>query len=176
MSPRPRHDDGRAPHAGHRAKRSPRARRARRAESTQRGATAIEFALVFPLFFCVFYAIVTFSLIFVAQQNLTLASEEGARAALNYQKANDVASAVTLRAAAACTTATSMVAQLVSTAACETAPTDCSYQPGMTCIAVTLTYDYAAHPLIPNLPLLGLVLPDNLTSTATVQLNPVNIL
>ncbi|WP_407668545.1 TadE/TadG family type IV pilus assembly protein [Paraburkholderia dilworthii] len=142
----------------------------------QRGVTAIEFALVFPLFFCVFYAIVTFSLIFVAQQSLTLASEEGARAALNYQKANDVTAAVNLRAAAACTTATNMVAQMISTATCQTAPAACSYQPSMTCIGVTLTYDYAAHPLIPNLPLLGLVLPDNLTSTATVQLNPVNIL
>jgi hypothetical protein len=29
---------------------------------------------------------------------------------------------------------------------------------------------------VPNLPLLGLMLPDNLTSTATVQLNPANIL
>jgi len=143
---------------------------------SQRGATAIEFALVFPLFFCVFYAIVTFSLIFVAQQSLTLASEEGARAALNYQKANDVPAAINLRAAAACATATNMVAQMISTAACQTVPAACSYQPAMTCIAVTLTYNYAAHPLVPNLPLLGLMLPDNLTSTATVQLNPVNIL
>jgi Flp pilus assembly protein TadG len=51
----------------------------------QRGATAIEFALLFPLFFAILYAIITFSLIFVAQQNLTLAAEEGARAALNWQ-------------------------------------------------------------------------------------------
>lgn len=143
---------------------------------SQRGATAIEFALVFPLFFCVFYAIVTFSLIFVAQQSLTLASEEGARAALNYQKANDVAAALTLRAAAACATATNMVASMISTASCQSVPTACSYQPAMTCMAVSLTYDYAAHPLIPNLPLLGLVLPASLSSTATVQLNPVNIL
>ncbi|KLU20452.1 pilus assembly protein TadE, partial [Caballeronia mineralivorans PML1(12)] len=46
---------------------------------------AVEFAIVFPLFFLVFYAIVTYSMIFVAQQSLTLAASEGARAALRYQ-------------------------------------------------------------------------------------------
>lgn len=35
-----------------------------RAWQRQRGATAVEFALVFPLFFLIFYAIVTFGLIF----------------------------------------------------------------------------------------------------------------
>lgn len=51
-----------------------------------RGVAAIEFVMVFPLFFTLLYGIVTFSLIFVAEQNLTLAAEEGARAALNYQQ------------------------------------------------------------------------------------------
>lgn len=51
----------------------------------QRGNIAIEFAIVFLLFFFVFYAIVTYSLIFVAQQSLTLAAAEGARAALRFQ-------------------------------------------------------------------------------------------
>jgi Flp pilus assembly protein TadG len=45
----------------------------------QRGTAAVEFAMIFPLFFVILYGIVTFSLIFVAQQNLTLAAEEGAR-------------------------------------------------------------------------------------------------
>lgn len=143
---------------------------------TQRGATAVEFALVFPLFFTVLYAIVTYSLIFVAQQNLTLASEEGARAALNYKKAANVGAAVSLRAAAACTTATGMVTGLISRAVCTSTPTTCSFDATMQCIAVTLTYNYAAAPLVPPLPLLNLMLPNTLTSTATVQLNPVNIL
>lgn len=142
----------------------------------QRGATAVEFALVFPMFFIVLYSIVAYSLIFVAQQNLTLASEEGARAALNYQKAATVAAAVTLRAAAACTTATNMVTGLIHNSTCTTTPTACSFDATMQCIAVTLTYNYAANPLVPTLPLFGLVLPGTLTSTATVQLNPVTLL
>jgi len=52
--------------------------------SRERGATAVEFALVFPLFFLILYAIVTFGLIFAVQQSLTLAATEGARSALNY--------------------------------------------------------------------------------------------
>jgi Flp pilus assembly protein TadG len=153
--------------AGHRSRVSRRA---------QRGASAVEFALVFPLFFTIFYAIITFSLIFVAEQNLTLATAEGARAALNYQQASTVPAAVALRANAACNTATNMASQLIQGAQCATAPTPCAYDATMTCIAVTLTYNYAAHPLVPNLPLLSFAIPTNLTSTATVQLNPENIL
>lgn len=44
----------------------------------QNGAAAIEFAILFPIFFLIFYAVVTYGLIFVAQQTLTLAAAEGA--------------------------------------------------------------------------------------------------
>lgn len=145
-------------------------------KAMQGGATAVEFALVFPIFFSIFYVIVTFSMIFVAQQSLTLATAEGARAALNYQAASSVSGAIGLRTTAACNTATHMLAQMIQTAACQTAQANCSYDSTMTCIAVTVTYNYAASPLIPTLPGLGLLLPQNLSSTATVQLNPVNIL
>lgn len=50
----------------------------------QQGAAAIEFAIIFPIFFLIFYAIVTYGLIFAAQQTLTLAAAEGARAAVRY--------------------------------------------------------------------------------------------
>ncbi|QDQ83723.1 TadE/TadG family type IV pilus assembly protein [Paraburkholderia megapolitana] len=142
----------------------------------QHGATAVEFAMVFPMFFAIFYAIVTFSLIFVAQQSLTLATEEGARAALSYQPASSVAAAITLRAKAACNTATNMVAPMIGNAKCTTVPAACSFDSTMQCIAVTLNYNYASSPLVPNLPVLGAVLPNSLSSTATVQLNPINIL
>jgi hypothetical protein len=50
----------------------------------QQGAAAIEFAILFPIFFLIFYAIITYGLIFAAQQTLTLAAAEGARAAVRY--------------------------------------------------------------------------------------------
>ncbi|MEQ5838147.1 pilus assembly protein [Paraburkholderia acidicola] len=153
----------------------------------QNGAAGIEFALVFPLFFVIFYGIITYSLIFIAQQSLTLATEEGARAALNYQVAGNVNAALTARATAACNTATNMVARMINNATCTTnlpagglsaaaALPACSFNGAMACISVTLTYRYSDRPLIPSIPLLNLVLPAQLTSTATVQLNPVNIL
>ncbi|HEY3599604.1 MAG TPA: TadE/TadG family type IV pilus assembly protein [Paraburkholderia sp.] len=139
---------------------------------TARGATAIEFALLFPLFFLIFYAIVTYSLIFVAQQSLTLAAEEGARAALNFQKADSVSAALTLRAGAACSTANNLTNWLADSAKCVATPNPCTFNTAMECVTVTLSYDYAARPLVPSLPGLGIALPAQLTSTAMVQLNP----
>jgi len=50
----------------------------------QRGAYAVEFALVFPVFFALFYGVLSFGLITTTQQSLALAAEDGARASLRY--------------------------------------------------------------------------------------------
>lgn len=49
----------------------------------------MEFAAAFVVFFLVCYAILTYGLIFTAQQSVTLAAEEGARAALRWQGGGD---------------------------------------------------------------------------------------
>lgn len=51
------------------------------ARSHQRGVAAIEFALVFMLLFLAMYGLVTFGAIFYAQQAISRAAEDGARAA-----------------------------------------------------------------------------------------------
>ena len=77
----------------------------------EKGAAAIEFAIIFPIFFIVFYAVVTYGLIFAAQQTLTLAAAEGARAAVRYPALSGGVGATTkaaqleARLAAACSTA-----------------------------------------------------------------------
>lgn len=142
----------------------------------ERGSAAVEFALVFPLLFTVLYGIVTYSVIFVAEQSLTLAAEEGARAALNYQSAPSAAAALAARGRNACTVASQSAGWLGGNANCAAQSQACSYDVTMDCVQVTLTYDYAGHPLVPTLPLLGLALPQSLTSAATVQLNPENLL
>ncbi|MBI5462027.1 MAG: pilus assembly protein [Gammaproteobacteria bacterium] len=48
----------------------------------QRGAAAIEFALIFIPMFALFYALVSYGLIMALMQGMTLAAEEGARAAI----------------------------------------------------------------------------------------------
>lgn len=48
----------------------------------QRGAAMIEFALVFPIFFFIIYSLLGYGLLFMLEQNITLAAAEGARAAI----------------------------------------------------------------------------------------------
>jgi Flp pilus assembly pilin Flp len=144
-----------------------------------RGATAIEFALIFPIFFTIFYAIVSYGLILAAQQSLTLAAEEGARAALRYQPAASQNAALVARAAAACQTAQSIINWLPNSylsGGCASSVAPCNYDGTLQCIKVTLNYNYAQNPLVPPLPFFGVLLPSNLVGIATVQLNPVTIL
>ncbi|MDR5171603.1 pilus assembly protein [Methylobacillus flagellatus] len=48
----------------------------------QSGAAAIEFALLFMLFFTLFYALVTYAILFLLQSSFVFAASEGARAAI----------------------------------------------------------------------------------------------
>jgi Flp pilus assembly protein TadG len=144
---------------------------------SESGVSAVEFAIVFPLFFLIFYAIVTYSLIFAAQQTLTLTAEEGARAALRYQKgATTITQALDLRAAASCTTTSGLKNWLGNTSSCAATYAPCTYDTTMQCVSVSVTYNYAAQPLVPSLPLLSLALPSTLAARATVQLNPNTLL
>jgi Flp pilus assembly protein TadG len=138
----------------------------------QRGVAAIEFAFVFPLFFVIFYAIVTYGLIFAASQTLSLAAQEGGRAALRFAGETSLTSAYTLRTTAACTTARGLIAWIPSAVAtCSNA----ACTGGMQCVTVQMTYDYQAHPLVPNLPLMGFVTPPSLGAQVVVQLDPASI-
>ncbi|MFJ5445382.1 TadE/TadG family type IV pilus assembly protein [Methylobacillus methanolivorans] len=48
----------------------------------QSGAAAIEFAMLFMLFFTLFYALVTYAILFLLQSSFVFAASEGARAAI----------------------------------------------------------------------------------------------
>ena len=129
-----------------------------------RGAVAVEFALIFLIFFALFYAIVTYKLIFTLNQTLTLAAEEGARAAV--QDAPDTETRIT-RAENTAKGVLNWVPAAGVTANATSAP--CAANPATTCLTVTVNYDYANHPIVPALPLLGIAIPANLGATATVQ-------
>jgi Flp pilus assembly protein TadG len=142
------------------------------ARRSQRGVAAIEFALVFPLFFVIFYSIVTYGLIFAANQTLALAAQEGGRAALRYEGETTLSGAYTLRKNAACTTAQGLVAWIPK------AQATCTTQActgGMQCVTVQMTYDYGTYPLVPNLPLMGFATPSTLGAQVVVQLDPASI-
>lgn len=163
----------------------------------QKGAVAIEFAIIFPIFFVIFYAVVTYGLIFAAQQTLTLAAAEAARAAVRYPAqlpANT--SQLAARKSAACAMANGAVdwlrkigAGLGGTACSDSATSDaagiyvssgdCAGIPassGFSCVNVRINYSYASAPLIPRLlgPLLSLPTPDVLRARAVAQVSLVD--
>ncbi|WP_092353407.1 TadE/TadG family type IV pilus assembly protein [Collimonas sp. OK242] len=132
----------------------------------QRGVAAIEFALIFPVFFLMLYGIINYAMIFMAQQSLTLAAEEGARAALRYTLV-DVD-----RGTAACATVTPLVSWLVHADQCQPpTPAPCAALSSARCITVKVTYPYSTYPLVPPLPGMSAALPATLGSAATVQID-----
>lgn len=136
------------------------------------GAAAIEFALVFPLFFMIFYAIITYGMIFVAQQSITLAAAEGARAALRFGTPADRDT----NARDAATGSNSAAAWLGSRINFQgTLLASCPYgASNIRCYRATVTYpNYRQNPLVPLIlgPLMGVVVPSQLSSTAIIQID-----
>lgn len=144
-----------------------------------RGIAAMEFALILPLFLTVLFAIISFSVQFGAQQLMTLAAAEGARAALQFQPANDAATALGLRRSRACTSALALVDLIQDrsgdSVSCATTVTVCGHDAALDCLEVVLSYPYRSAPLIPALPFLDSLTPVTMRGTATVQLNPLSL-
>ena len=166
----------------------------------QKGAAAIEFAIIFPIFFIIFYAVVTYGLIFAAQQTLTLAAAEGARAAVRYPNGSSNKTEqlqARLKAAcstagvatdwlkkmgaglgsAACSTGVSNAAGLYATSglcgtgsATFTASTDPTK---VNCVTMQINYNYASAPFVPRLlgPLMSLPTPSLLQGQAVAQIS-----
>jgi Flp pilus assembly protein TadG len=135
----------------------------------QRGATAVEFAIVFPVFFVICYAIVSFGMIFAIQQSLTFAAGEGARAGLNY------AANLTARMSNAQTTAMNFLGWLnVGTQQVTVVAPQCSYDtapktsPSLYCLSVTVNYTPVGW--VTTMPFMGTILTQPLTGTAVVQI------
>ena len=132
---------------------------------------AIEYALIF-IFGVLPLLLLTLSgvLIFAAKQSLTLAADNGARAALQYS-AN--------RQATACAVAEQSMQWLLTFAGvtpdCADGPivvstTACPSNTSLSCVQVVTSFDYAAHPFIPGTQVVYGWLLDSITSTAVVQL------
>ncbi|WP_426703275.1 pilus assembly protein [Rhodanobacter sp. Col0626] len=144
-------------------------------QRSQRGVVALEFALVF-LFGMLPLLLLTVSgvLIFAAQQSLTLAAANGARAALRHGTTGSIAE----RRQSACQVAAQSMAWLLtfsgSTPDCTNAPivVTSATCDGVTCVTVATSFDYDKHPFLPGTAIVyGWVLGRSLTSSATVQLD-----
>ncbi|RKP50376.1 pilus assembly protein [Pararobbsia silviterrae] len=150
---------------------------ARHALHTQRGVAAVEFAFVFPLFFVVLYAIVAYCLILLANMAMSGATQEGARAALASAGQTTLTAEYAARLQNACTRASALMTWLPSAASSASCTQSaCGPSNAMVCVTVSMQYDYASQPIVPNLPLLGFVTPNTLGAQATVQLDPASIM
>lgn len=133
------------------------------------GAAAIEFALVFVLFFMIMYGIVAYGVVFAVKHSLTQAVNEGARASVK-----DVAGGLPARMALAQDTAANAIAWLGARAPVPVVTSEPCVNTSFVCVKVALVYDYSTNPIIPPLLGMGVVLPNRLASQATVQLDAVN--
>lgn len=129
------------------------------------GAAAVEFAIIMVPLLVLLFGILGYGYMLSFRQSVTQAAAEGARAAA-------VAPASADRDAVAFD---SIEATLEGTCTddadylrCSTSvPESCD-----ACLSVTVVYDYLADPSKPVFPGLGLVMPDDLRHTATVQVGP----
>ncbi|WKU19607.1 TadE/TadG family type IV pilus assembly protein [Advenella alkanexedens] len=157
----------------------------------QKGAYAVEFALVFIVFFLVLYGMITYGLIFAAQQSMNFAAESGARAGLQWQAGNS-ALALVARANKALAIAddhtnwvdTMAGGNKLKIGVCGGEPIRLlSASNGADASLCTITdpnkleivirYPYALHPMIPYLgpsSIMRVVVPETLESRTSVDL------
>lgn len=163
----------------------------------QAGATALEFALVFPVFFMLFYGILSFGFIGLARMSLQHAAEEGARSALAWQADDGTRNEgeesaleyqLRLRREHAGLVACDRLLWLtrVGGAGCEVvveicgdglepcgpAAGDCDIATQERCqLVVDARYAYGVAPILPALPGFGVVVPANLRAQARVMIS-----
>lgn len=151
-------------------------REARRRCSGDAGTAVVELALIIVPLCLLLFGIIVYGYLMSFRQNMTAAAAEGARAGAvavpdpGYATAIAHARAATNKALGsfgqACDngkTSCTIVVDNAGTGVCTTSP--------VPCIKVTVTYDYAGHPLLPDIPLVSNVLPSNFVSSSSAQLN-----
>lgn len=149
-------------------------------KSKQSGAAAIEFALLFTLFFVIFYALVSYAVTMMLQQSFTHAASEGVRAAiavdpLEYPDTSSFNAAVETRVLSTIDDALAWLPQKAKAAVnASRADVDPITWAGTTITVRVIYSGYAADPMMPvlNLPAIGDVpkLPTDLTGSASITL------
>jgi hypothetical protein len=148
------------------------------ARGRQRGIYALEWAFIFPVFFALLYASISYGLAFLVRESMQLAAEDAARAALRYQSSRN------LRFVAA----SDLVQQRMSWLPEPLRPASvdvrlCRMQDSSQCSAtmacgvllsercmvrVAFSIPYGSSPIAPPLPGLGLLMPGTLSASATI--------
>lgn len=164
-----------------------------RRKRQQRGVYALEWAIIFPVFFALLYGIVCYGLTFLVRQSMQYAVEEGARAALRYPSSSIVGSSPptwlhrSLQARRTTADALNWLPPAlrpaegdISFTLCRLNDSSCNqntaFNPGLDCnvdtpCLVLVSYrmeNYGQGAIAPAIPGLGLVLPASLQAQASV--------
>ena len=150
---------------------------ARRAD---RGAAAVEFALVVPLLLLLLFGIISYGVMLSFRQTMSQAATEGARAAAVTVVATDkqtqgyAAVDEALDSFGVACAAGNLLKDGVDVGSCDvSAPGECTPAAGadVECVTVALTFDYRDHPIVPSFPGVGYVLPSTLSYSAQARVS-----
>jgi len=132
-----------------------------RIRRSERGGAALELALILPVFVFILYALIAFGVAVSTKHNITSAASEAARAAIGASDYNTAKTQAQNRITTQLGAANGRYTVTIPSSA-----TTCGTH---SCIEVTITWDYAGHPVVPSAPGLGVFMPNTLTSKAVVQ-------
>lgn len=155
--------------------------RFRRTQDDDRGAAAVEFALIVPILVLLVFAVIAFGYMLSFRQAMSQAAAEGARAAAVKPAGTSNAERTTAALAAindalstydvSCSAGGSLSHGGGASGTCAVVIGACSSGPaGAECARVTLEYPYSDNPLIPGLGV-NAILPDNLVYKTEVRVS-----
>ena len=133
----------------------------------QKGAAAVEFALVILPFMLILYGLIAFGMMLALKQSMTGAAADAARSAVGVPAGTEVA------------VAKATLAQRLDWLGAKYSPGDspdpvvgpCANDAAKTCITVKVHYPYGAKPLVPKGLGIGFLTPEVIDTEATVQVS-----
>jgi Flp pilus assembly protein TadG len=146
-----------------------------RRREDDRGASAVEFALVVPFLLLIIFGIIAFGMMLSFRQTMSQAATEGARAGALSSGASSTARGTDAKNAASSALGALKVGGVAlacgsSNVTCTYAEAPCSNDTTHTCSTLTVSYPYRAHPML-SLPFVNLVMPSTLSYAATAREN-----
>lgn len=136
------------------------------------GTALVEMAFLIAPLCLLLFGIIVYGYLMSFRQNMTQAAAEGARAGAIAPASTGNATAI-----ADATAATRNALQSFGEdcgngrTSCNVVVAACASSPSQNCVTVTVTYDYANHPLMPDVPLVSAAIPSTFTSSSTAVVN-----
>ena len=149
----------------------------RRVRREERGAAAVEFALVVPLLLLILFGIISYGYLLSFRQALSQGAAEGARAAaVSTMTTSTARSAAALGAlndaldlyGVSCSGG-SLVKGGATVGTCSLTVAACSNDASAQCATLAVVYEYGAPPLLPDIPLVPT--PDELRYSAVARVS-----